>query len=59
MVAHQRIRVGRTYAGKIVTIHAEDTRFRVICDGAEVSIHPRTTQHPIRRWITKIHAPRI
>jgi transposase InsO family protein len=58
MVARQRLRVGRTYAGKIVTIHVEDTHFRVTCDGAQLSIHPRTTELPIRRWKAKIHAPR-
>jgi hypothetical protein len=58
MVARQRLRVGRTYAGKIVTIHVEDTHFRVTCDGAQLSIHPRTTDLPIRRWRAKIHAPR-
>jgi transposase InsO family protein len=58
MVARQRLRVGRTYAGKIVTIHVEDTHFRVTCGGAQLSIHPRTTELPIRRWKAKIHAPR-
>ncbi|WP_280828264.1 hypothetical protein [Mycobacterium sp. OTB74] len=41
MVARQRLRIGRTYAGNIVTIHVEDTHFRVTCDGAELAIHPR------------------
>ena len=59
MVARQRLRVGRSYAGKIVTIHVEDTCFRVTCDGAELSIHPRETQHPIKRWKAKIHAPKL
>jgi hypothetical protein len=58
MVARQRLRIGRTYTGKIVTIHVQDTHFRVTCDGAQLSIHPRTTELPIRRWKTKIHAPR-
>jgi len=58
MVARQRLRVGRTYAGKIVTIHVEHTQFRVTCDGAQLSIHPRTTELPIRRWKAKIHGPR-
>jgi hypothetical protein len=59
MVARQRLRIGRPYAGKIVTIHVEDTHFRVTCDGAQLSIHPRTTELPIRRWKAKIHAPRL
>jgi hypothetical protein len=58
MVARQRLRIGRTYARKIVTIHVEDTHFRVTCDGVQLSIHPRTTELPIRRWKAKIHAPR-
>jgi hypothetical protein len=58
IVARQRLRIGRTYTGKIVTIHVEDTHFRVACDGAQLSIHPRTTELPIRRWKAKIHAPR-
>ncbi|MEU6191490.1 hypothetical protein [Nocardia sp. NPDC047038] len=59
MVARQNIRIGRTYAGQIVTIHVEDTHFRVALNGAELSIHARKTQHPVRRWKSKIHAPRI
>ena len=54
-----RLRDGRTYAGNIVTIHVEDTHFRVTCDGAEIAIHPRNGQHPVTRWKAKIHAPRI
>jgi hypothetical protein len=59
MVARQRLRVGRAHAGKIVTIHAEDTHFRVTCDGADLSLHPRDPSQPIRRWKAKIHAPRL
>jgi transposase InsO family protein len=59
MVARQNLRIGRTYAGRIVTVHAEDTHFRVTCDGAEICIHPRTTDIPIRRWKAKIHAPKL
>ncbi len=59
MVARQTLRIGRTYAGNIVTIHVEDTHFRVTLDGAELCIHPRNSQHPVTRWKAKIHAPRI
>ncbi|TNC28632.1 hypothetical protein FG385_05080 [Amycolatopsis alkalitolerans] len=59
MVARQRLRIGTVYAGKIVTIHVEDTHFRVTCDGAELSLHPRDSQHPVRRWKAKIHAPKL
>ena len=58
MVTRQRLRVGATYARKIVTVHVEDTHFRVICDGAEISLHPRTEQRPVTRWKAKIHAPK-
>jgi transposase InsO family protein len=58
MVTRQRLRVGATYAGKIVTVHVEDTHFRVTCDGAQISLHPRTEQRPVTRWKAKIHAPK-
>jgi hypothetical protein len=58
MVTRQRLRVGRTYAGKIVTVHVEDTHFRATCDGTELSLHPRTGQSPVTRWKAKIHAPK-
>jgi hypothetical protein len=58
MVTRQRLRVGATYAGKIVTVHVEDTHFRVTCGGAELSLHPRTEQRPVTRWKAKIHAPK-
>ncbi|WP_253209542.1 hypothetical protein [Streptomyces niphimycinicus] len=63
MVARQRLRVGRTYAGRIVTIYVEiyveDTHFRVTYEGAEISLHARKDQHPVTRWKAKIHAPKI
>jgi transposase InsO family protein len=58
MVTRQRLRVGAPYAGKIVTVHVEDTHFRVTCDGTEVSLHPRNEQRPVNRWRAKIHAPK-
>jgi hypothetical protein len=58
MVTRQRLRVGATYAGKIVTVHVEDTHFRITCDGTEIAIHPRTEQRPVTRWKAKIHAPK-
>jgi hypothetical protein len=50
MVTRQRLRVGASYAGKIVTVHVEDTHFRVTCDGAEISLHPKrraAPRHPV------------
>ena len=58
MVTRQRLRVGVTYAGKIVTVYVEDTHFRVTCDGAEISLHLRAEQRPVTRWKAKIHAPK-
>jgi transposase InsO family protein len=58
MVTRQRLRVGATYAGKIVTVYVEDTHFRVTCDGTEVALHPRNEQRPVNRWRAKIHAPK-
>ena len=58
MVTRQRLRVGATYAGKIVTVHVEDTHFRITCDGAGISLHPRTEQRPVTRWKAKIHTPK-
>jgi transposase InsO family protein len=59
MVTRQRLRVGRTYAGKIVTIYVEDTHFRVTLDGAELSLHPRQEQRPVTRWKAKIHGSKL
>ncbi|MFF3575115.1 hypothetical protein [Nocardia jiangxiensis] len=39
------------HAGRIVAIHVEDASFRVTCDGAELSLHPRTSDHPVRRML--------
>ena len=59
MVARQRLRVGRTYAGELVTVHVEDTYFRVTLNGADLVIHPRQNQHPVTRFRAKIHAPKL
>ena len=56
MVTRQRLRVGATYAGKIVTVYVEDTHFRITCDGTELALHPRTEQRPVTRWKANIHA---
>ena len=42
MVTRQRLHIGRTHAGKTVTILVEDTHFRVLLDGEELCLHPRT-----------------
>jgi len=58
MVTRQRLRVGTGYAGQIVTVHVEDTHFRVTCDDTETALHPRKEQRPVTRWKAKIHTPK-
>lgn len=55
MVSRQRLRVGRSHAGKTVTIVVQDTHYRVLHDDEELSTHPRNSHSPIRT--TKAHAP--
>jgi hypothetical protein len=50
MVTRQSLRIGRAHAGKLVTIVVEDTHFRVLRDGEELSLHPRTTNQPVTRF---------
>jgi transposase InsO family protein len=50
MVARQRLRVGRTHAGKTVTVIAEDTHFRILDGDQELAVHPRTTSKPVTRF---------
>jgi hypothetical protein len=49
MVTRRRLCIGRTNAGKIVTIHVEDAHFRVTCDGVQLSLHRHHEQrgHPV------------
>jgi hypothetical protein len=49
-VAGQRLRVGRTCAGQTVLIAIEDTVFRVLLNGAELTTHARRTDLPITRF---------
>ena len=49
-VAHQKIQIGMTHAGKIVTVVAETNSFRLIIDGETVGVVPRTTSHQIDRY---------
>lgn len=50
MVAGQRLRVGRTHAGTIVTIVVEDHHFRVLDGIKDLSLHARTSTAPIRNF---------
>lgn len=56
MVAGQRLRVGRTHAGKIVTVIVEDHHLRVLEGQTELSLHARTNTKPIRNF--NAHRPR-
>ncbi|MGU3497942.1 IS481 family transposase [Mycobacterium sp. C31M] len=56
MVAGQRLRVGRTHAGMIVTVVVEDHHFRVLDGFKELSLHARTSTKPIRNF--NAHRPR-
>ena len=53
-VARQRIQVGMTHAGKIVTVVTETNSFRLVIDGDTVATVPRTTSREINRY--KAHA---
>jgi Integrase core domain len=56
MVAGQRLRVGRTHVGTIVTVVVEDHHFRVLDGIKELSLHARTSTKPIRNF--NAHRPR-
>lgn len=56
MVAGQRLRVGRTHAGTIVTVVVDDHHFRVLDGTAQLSLHAPTTANPIRNF--NAHRPR-
>jgi len=49
-VARQRIHVGMTHAGKIVTVVTENNSFRLVIDGETVCVVPRTTSREIDRY---------
>jgi hypothetical protein len=55
-VARQRIQVGMTHAGKIVTVLTESNSFQLVIDGEAVATVPRTTSYEINRH--KAHATR-
>ena len=48
-VARQRIQVGMTHAGKVVTVVCETNSFRPVIDGEDVGVVPRTTSRQIDR----------
>ena len=58
MVAGQRLRVGRTQAGIIVTVVVEDHHFRVLDGITELSLHALTSTKPIRNFNATRHQQR-
>jgi transposase InsO family protein len=50
MVAGQRLRIGRSHAGKTVVIVIEDTVFRVLDGDTELSTHARTSDKPVTQF---------
>jgi len=57
-VARQKIQVGMTHAGKIVTVVTETNSFRLVIDGDTVAVVPRTTSHQIGRFKAYATHPR-
>jgi transposase InsO family protein len=57
-VAHQKIQVGMTHAGKIVTVITENNSFRLVIDGETVAAVPRTTSREIDRYKAYATHPR-
>jgi hypothetical protein len=49
MVAGSKLHVGHTHRGKIVTIVLEDTQFRILHDGQQLAVHPRTQIKEVNR----------
>ena len=49
-VARQKIQVGMTHAGKIVTVITENNSFRLVIDGETAAVVPRTTSCEIARY---------
>ena len=49
-VARQRIQVGMTHSGKVVTVLSEDTSFRLVIGAETVRVVPRTTSRDIGRY---------
>ncbi|GAA3203677.1 hypothetical protein GCM10017690_08440 [Microbacterium terregens] len=50
----RRLRIGRTHAGKVVTVLVEDHHFRALDGESELAPRTRTTTKPFRNY----NAPR-
>ncbi|MFJ6598523.1 hypothetical protein ACIQPP_48710 [Streptomyces violaceusniger] len=56
MVARQSLLIGYPHRGKIVNVIVEDTHFRVIHEGEELAVYPRTSRAPVTRikaWLSR------
>jgi hypothetical protein len=49
MVAGVKIHLGHIHRGKIVTVIIEETQFRILHDGTQLSTHPRTVIKEVTR----------
>ncbi|GAA3416745.1 hypothetical protein GCM10018952_46040 [Streptosporangium vulgare] len=49
MVAGCKVQVGQVHRGKVVTVALEETRFRVLFEGEELSERPRTVIKEVNR----------
>jgi hypothetical protein len=58
MVAKQKIQVGMSHAGKIVTVVCEKNSFRLVIDGDTVAEVPRATSREIDRYKAYATRPR-
>jgi transposase InsO family protein len=58
MVAKQKIQVGMSHAGKIVTVACERNSFRLVIDGDTVAEVPRLTSREIDRYKAYATRPR-
>jgi hypothetical protein len=49
MVAGGKLQAGHAHRGKVVTVAIEDTQFRILHDGTQLSAHPRTVIKEVTR----------
>jgi len=49
MVAGVKLQVGHAHRGKVVTVAVDDTQFRIIHGGTQLSAHPRTVIKDVTR----------
>jgi hypothetical protein len=48
-VAGAKLHVGHAHRGKIVIVALEDTQFRILHQGQELAVHPRTVIKEVNR----------